>query len=358
MDNSYTAFLNDTLSTISSGYLLCDATGVCIMPADQAGKHVFSVNDISASEEYTKIGDMTVFKVDVAPRLYLALYSKDDSGVDVGKMACAYIKAALNVQNKEMSKERFYAMTVMQKLSIADTNKYIHRYHVSENKDRYCIIIRCGDNVEDMEEVLHQIFSESQCAAVYMLNRTTMLLVINKSDDIKSADDMELAQAIVETAREIGCHDIKVGVGEVRRSIYKLYESYDEAAHAISLGDMFDIQGNVFVYRQLIIERIISSIPDDVCRYFYNMMFNKRNSRLLSDDMQRTIEMICNLNLSEAARDIYIHRNTLVYRLDKLQYATGLDLRVFDDAATFKLIMLLGKRIKAEAEQDAANNKS
>ena len=121
MDNSYTAFLNDTLSTISSGYLLCDATGVCIMPADQAGKHVFSVNDISASEEYTKIGDMTVFKVDVAPRLYLALYSKDDSGVDVGKMACAYIKAALNVQNKEMSKERFYAMTVMQKLSIADT---------------------------------------------------------------------------------------------------------------------------------------------------------------------------------------------------------------------------------------------
>ena len=100
-------------------------------------------------------------------------------------------------------------------------------------------------------------------------------------------------------------------------------------------------------------ERLLNSIPEQTCRKYYQLLFNRRNNRLLNEEMQRTIRifMDSNLNLSVAARAIFIHRNTLVYRLDKLQAATGLDLRAFDDAATFKFLMQLGNRLGFDKQE-------
>ena len=75
------------------------------------------------------------------------------------------------------------------------------------------------------------------------------------------------------------------------------------------------------------------------------MLFNKKNARIFNEEMVQTIDKLfeCHLNVSEAARQLYIHRNTLVYRLDKVQRVTGLDLRAFDDAITFKMLRMLGR---------------
>ena len=86
-------------------------------------------------------------------------------------------------------------------------------------------------------------------------------------------------------------------------------------------------------------------IPPDLARRYYEVLFNKKNARIFNDEMVQTIDKFfeCHLNVSEAARQLYIHRNTLVYRLDKVQRATGLDLRAFDDAITFKMLRMLGR---------------
>ena len=95
----------------------------------------------------------------------------------------------------------------------------------------------------------------------------------------------------------------------------------------------------------MLLERFLSNIPDETSASFHHMMFNRKTARLFNDEMIHTIEKFFDnsLNLSETARQLYIHRNTLVYRLDKVQRMIGLDLRAFDDAVTFKLMLLLGK---------------
>ena len=101
----------------------------------------------------------------------------------------------------------------------------------------------------------------------------------------------------------------------------------------------------VFVYRKLLIERFLADVPKEMGQRYNAMLFNRKTARLFNDEMIHTIEKFFenSLNLSETARQLYIHRNTLVYRLDKVQRVIGLDLRAFDDAVTFKMMMLLGK---------------
>jgi carbohydrate diacid regulator len=93
------------------------------------------------------------------------------------------------------------------------------------------------------------------------------------------------------------------------------------------------------------LERFLADVPAEMCTKYHRMMFNRKTMRLFNEEMLNTIEKFFenSLNLSETARQIFIHRNTLVYRLDKVQRLIGLDLRAFDDAVTFKLMLLMGK---------------
>ena len=117
------------------------------------------------------------------------------------------------------------------------------------------------------------------------------------------------------------------------------------ARSAINIGRIYHSGRTVFAYRNLLLERFLNDVPVDMCASYNTMIFNRKTARLFNDEMVHTIEAFFDnsLNLSETARKLYIHRNTLVYRLEKVQRAIGLDLRNFDDAVTFKMMMLLGK---------------
>ena len=140
-------------------------------------------------------------------------------------------------------------------------------------------------------------------------------------------------------------HQMTVGIGRSRHTIEELRESYMEARRAIEVGRCFKPEESIFVYGRLILERFLMELPQDISAYYHSLLFNRKNQRLFNEEMIYTIDMFFkkDLNLSDTARQLYIHRNTLVYRLDKVQRQTGLDLRHFDDAVTFKLMMLLGK---------------
>ena len=124
-----------------------------------------------------------------------------------------------------------------------------------------------------------------------------------------------------------------------------LKNSYEEAPRAIEVGHLFHPENSVFVFSTLVLERFLMELPADISAYYHGLLFNRKTSRLFNEEMLYTIDMFFrkDLNLSDAARQLYIHRNTLVYRLDKIQRQTGLDLRRFDDAVTFKILMELKK---------------
>lgn len=139
--------------------------------------------------------------------------------------------------------------------------------------------------------------------------------------------------------------DAVIGVSDARTRLSELPEAFNEAREAINVGSIYRASEHIFVYRRLLLERFLNTVPAEAGEKYGQMVMNTRTSRLFSDEMVHTIEVFFenNLNLSEAARKLYIHRNTLVYRLEKVQRVTGFDLRQFDDAVTFKLMMLISR---------------
>jgi carbohydrate diacid regulator len=158
----------------------------------------------------------------------------------------------------------------------------------------------------------------------------------------------QLGQAIENTFVSETSHQIYIGIGEPKSNLAQLSESMREARRAIDVGRMYCKDEFVFVYRKLLIERFLADVPREMGLRDNAMLFNRKTARLFNDEMVHTIEKFFenSLNLSETARQLYIHRNTLVYRLDKLQKTTGLDLRVFEDAITFKIALMVVKYMK------------
>ena len=155
----------------------------------------------------------------------------------------------------------------------------------------------------------------------------------------------QLAEAIEQTLLDEAGKSCVVGIGEPKKTFPEIGESYRESRRAVEVGRIFLTEQHIYVYRSLVLERFLMDIPREMGTRYHGILFNRKTARLFNDEMLHTIEMFFakDLNLSDTARQLYIHRNTLVYRLDKVQRQTGLDLRKFDDAVTFKMMMLLGK---------------
>ncbi len=158
------------------------------------------------------------------------------------------------------------------------------------------------------------------------------------------SDVTEYAQALHETALEEMAVSLRIGIGDVCETAEALAESCGQAREAIRIGSRFAPGTAIFVWNRLVPERILHEISAERSRVYRALLFNRQSERILTEELLATAAAFLrsNLNLSDTARQLHIHRNTLVYRLDRLQQATGLDLRRFDDAVTFRLLMTLG----------------
>ena len=186
------------------------------------------------------------------------------------------------------------------------------------------------------------------------MDRHTAVLIKDVSD-IESTDEIvQFAQALQETLMGETAHEMTIGVGRSRHTLEELRESYLEARRAIEVGRIFQPESSVYMFNRLILERFLMELPQDISAYYHSLLFNRKTARVFNEEMLYTIDMFFkkDLNLSDTARQLYIHRNTLVYRLDKVQRQTGLDLRSFEDAVTFKILMELKK-----CSGDKLNNK-
>ena len=132
--------------------------------------------------------------------------------------------------------------------------------------------------------------------------------------------------------------NMAAGVGESKNNLALLGESYAEAKRAIEVGQLFNPEEHIFLFSRLMLERFLMSVPREDSLRYHSLLFNRKTAKLFNEEMLQTIEMFFrkDLNLSDTARQLFIHRNTLVYRLDKVQRQTGLDLRHFDDAVTLR----------------------
>lgn len=202
-------------------------------------------------------------------------------------------------------------------------------------------------------DVLQTIFPDRGQDYVISINETDFAIVKQVKEDIDSKSLEQLGRSIVDTLGGEFFTTVSVGIGTVTVGVRGLANSFKEAQTALEVGKIFDVEKNVVSYDRLGIARLIYQIPNTVCDMFMKEIFKMDTIESLDSETLFTIHEFFdnNLNVSETSRKLFVHRNTLVYRLEKIKRLTGLDLREFDDAIVFKVALMVDKYLTSKNEE-------
>ena len=221
---------------------------------------------------------------------------------------------------------------------------YIKSRELRFNNDatRVVFIIRVAEHVFD---VVQNFFPDKTKDFVISISETDIALVKEVRPNVDSKDLEKLAQSICDTlSTEFYCQAV-VGIGTCVTGIKDLAKSFKEAQVALEVSKVFDNEKTIINYDNLGIARLIYQLPTTLCEMFLKEVFKKGSIESLDQETLFTIQKFFdnNLNVSETSRKLFVHRNTLVYRLEKIKKLTGLDLREFDDAIVFKVALMVNK---------------
>ncbi len=230
---------------------------------------------------------------------------------------------------------------------------YLKARELCFNSDvsRSVIFIRMLDDNSDISvfDVVQNLFPEKNKDFVISINETDVALVKEVKSDISSRDLENLASSIADTlSGEFYCH-VVIGIGSTVSNLRDLAKSFKEAQAALEVGKVFDTDKTIISHDNLGIARLIYQLPTTLCDTFLREVFKRGSIESLDRETLFTIQKFFenNLNVSETSRKLFVHRNTLVYRLEKIKKITGLDLREFDHAIIFKIALMVNKYLKA-----------
>ncbi len=229
---------------------------------------------------------------------------------------------------------------------------YIKARELRFNSDvtRTVILIRVTTrNDVSVYDIVQNLFPDKSKDFVININETDIALVKETKVNIDSKDLEKLARSIVDTlSGEFYTHAV-VGIGTTVEGLKDLAKSFKEAQVALEVGKVFDTEKAIVSYDNLGIARLIYQLPTTLCETFLKEVFKRGSIESLDQETLFTIQRFFenNLNVSETSRKLFVHRNTLVYRLEKIKKITGLDLREFDHAIVFKIALMVKKYLTA-----------
>ena len=201
---------------------------------------------------------------------------------------------------------------------------------------------------QDAIEILKNLFVSRTNDFITAIDEKNIIIVRNleETDNYESIEG--IAKMIVDMLNAEAMSQVRVSYGNIINEIKDVSRSYKEAKMAMDVGKIFYPDKNVIAYSRLGIGRLIYQLPLPLCKMFIKEIFDGRSPDEFDEETLQTINKFFenNLNVSETSRQLFIHRNTLVYRIEKLQKSTGLDIRVFDDALTFKIALMVVNYMK------------
>ncbi len=214
---------------------------------------------------------------------------------------------------------------------------------IDTDVSRLVFIVQIPGNETGVVQLLQNMFPDQDF--VINIDNKNIVLIKALSPGYPANYAEKTAKSIVETINAELMLRVFVGIGTPVDSINDIARSFSEARLAIEIGRVFDGDKYILSYDELGIGRLIYQLPSKLCELFLDEIFKKEGLEVLDDETMQTIDKFFenNLNVSETSRQLFVHRNTLVYRLDKIERLTGLDLRKFDDAVVFKVAVLVGK---------------
>jgi len=333
--------VRDLFALLKTEMVLLDQKGSYIVPAEGPG--IDLPDDLIPGQATYKSGKI-FFKLSLPPGYILT--APESVQQDILVPTAALVESLLSSGASESSINSAYQRMLQNELSIAELDAAINEYKIPAVMDR-CVLLMHMVQVQQRSayDILAEILPQSPGDVLVSMDRHTAAFIKNTAETEGLDEYAEFASAVQETLLSEMALTVTIGIGETAATAAELHQSYRQARRAIEIGRVFQSENTIYVYRFLMLERFLSDLPSDTAAHYHGLLFNRKTARLFNDEMLYTIEMFFkkDLNLSDAARQLYIHRNTLVYRLDKVQRQVGLDLRKFNDAVTFKMLLEMKK---------------
>ena len=269
---------------------------------------------------------------------------------DISKTVCAMATVALNsaksYYEEKHDRGSFIKDIISDNIMLGDIYMRAKELRVTADIARGVFVVRSIKKGESVPtDVIQTLFPDRQNDFVLSVGEGDVVLIHQMPEGAGIKDLNKIAASIEEALRTGGDSTVVVGIGTVAIHLRDLAKSYKEAQIAIEVGKVFDTEKYVINYENLGIGRLIYQLPTTLCEMFLQEVFKKNPIDALDKETLFTIHKFFenNLNVSETARKLFVHRNTLVYRLEKIKKLTGLDLREFDDAITFKVALMVKK---------------
>lgn len=281
---------------------------------------------------------------------YVLLANGDSDDVYmVGKIASFQIQNLLVAYKERFDKDNFIKNLLLDNLLLVDIYNRAKKLHIDTEVRRVVFIVETNRDKDGNElEKIRGIFGGKTKDFVTAVDEKNIIVVKEVGENEGYEELNKTAEVIVNLFRSDAENDVHVAYGTIVNEIKEVSRSYKEARMALDVGKIFFEEKDVIAYSTLGIGRLIYQLPIPLCKMFIKEIFDGKSPDDFDEETLTTINKFFenSLNVSETSRQLYIHRNTLVYRLDKLQKYTGLDLRVFEDAITFKIALMVVKYMK------------
>jgi carbohydrate diacid regulator len=248
--------------------------------------------------------------------------------------------------DEKFDKNNFIKNLILENILPGDIYLKARELHFNTDVNRVCLLVRSVSKPDiSTFDIVQNLFPDKTKDFVVNINERDIALIKETHQGIELKDLEKLARSIVDTlSSEFYTHCI-VGIGTQVSSIKDLARSFREAQMSLEIGKIFDTEKTIISYENLGIARLIYQLPETMCEMFLKEVFKKGSIESLDQETLFTIQKFFenNLNVSETSRKLFVHRNTLVYRLEKIKKLTGLDLREFDHAIIFKVALMVKK---------------
>ena len=267
----------------------------------------------------------------------------------VGKLAAFQVQNLLVAYKERFDKDNFIKNLLLDNLLLVDIYNRAKKLHIDTDVKRVVYIIETH-NEKDVNalETVRSLFATKTKDFITAVDEKNIILVKEVKQGESYSELDKTANTILDMLNTEAMTKVRVAYGTIINDIKEVSRSYKEAKMALDVGKIFYSNKNVIAYNNLGIGRLIYQLPIPLCKMFIREVFDGKSPDEFDEETLTTINKFFenSLNVSETSRQLYIHRNTLVYRLDKLEKSTGLDLRVFEDAITFKIALMVAKYMR------------
>lgn len=265
--------------------------------------------------------------------------------------AVSQIRRLTLAYKEKYNKNQFLQSLIMENIPAFDVFEQAARLHIEPEVPRTLFLVETKNTLDEtVLEILKNIFPSQSKTYILPANDKNIIILRPVKSTETDTEINQLSHMIVDTLNTEALTHVQIAYSRTAATLLDLPASFKETSLALKVGKLFYSEQTVFPYNELGIGRLIYQLPSDICENFLKEIYGEEIPQNFDEETTATINKFFqnNLNIAETSRQLHMHRNTLIYRLEQIEKRTGLDIRTFEDAMTFKIATMVINYLQTE----------